>query len=88
MWLFIERTAELADDVVSLDDCCIFSEYLILTIVFESRLDAHNKGNDCLMSIDGTEFRIEQQGPSVRGNPFGSHKYAGKSICGQVRAPL
>ena len=31
------------------------------------------------MSIDGTDFRIEQQGPAVRGNAFGSHKYAGKS---------
>ena len=49
-------------------------------IVFESRLDvAHDVGNDCLMSIDGTDFRVEQQGPAVRGNPFGSHKYAGQS---------
>ena len=31
------------------------------------------------MSIDGTDFRVEQQGPAVRGNPFGSHKYAGHS---------
>ncbi len=31
------------------------------------------------MSIDGTDFRITQQGPAVRGNAFGSHKYAGKS---------
>ena len=31
-------------------------------------------GNDCLMSIDGTDFRITQKGPA-----FASHKYAGKS---------
>ena len=31
------------------------------------------------MSIDGTDFRILQQGPAVKGNAFGSHKYAGKS---------
>ena len=31
------------------------------------------------MSIDGMDFRVEQQGPAVRGNPFGSHKYAGQS---------
>ena len=49
-------------------------------IVFESSLDAaHDVGNDCLMSIDGTDFRVKQQGPAVRGNPFGSHKYAGQS---------
>ena len=31
------------------------------------------------MSIYGADFRINQQGPAVRGNAFGSHKYAGKS---------
>ena len=34
--------------------------------------------NDCLMSIDGTDFRIPQQGPAVKGNPFSSHKFKGK----------
>ena len=48
-------------------------------IVFESRLGAHDVGNDCLMSIDGTDFRILQKGAATRGNAFGSHKYAGKS---------
>ncbi len=32
------------------------------------------------MSINGTDFWITQQGPAVRGNTFGSHKYAGKSV--------
>ena len=36
-------------------------------------------GNDCLMSIDGTDFRIPQRGAPVRGNLLASHKYAGKS---------
>lgn len=31
------------------------------------------------MSVDGTDFRIRQQGEACKGNPFGSHKYAGKS---------
>ncbi|KAL3776405.1 hypothetical protein ACHAW5_001412, partial [Stephanodiscus triporus] len=36
-----------------------------MKIVFESRLDAaHDVGNDCLMSIDGTDFRVKQQGPT------------------------
>ena len=31
VWLYIERITELAEDVVSLADCRISSEYLILT---------------------------------------------------------
>ncbi len=31
------------------------------------------------MTIDGTDFRIQQKGVAKRGNAFGSHKYAGKS---------
>jgi len=30
------------------------------------------------MSIGGTDFRIQQQGKACKGNPFASHKYAGK----------
>ncbi len=47
-------------------------------VIFESRLDTHDVGNNCLMSIDGTEFKIEQKGAAKKGNAFGSHKYAGK----------
>ena len=36
-------------------------------------------GNDCLLSVDGTDFRIQQKGVTKKGNAFGSHKYAGKS---------
>ena len=31
------------------------------------------------MSVDGADFRIPQKGQAKKGNPFGSHKYAGKS---------
>ena len=31
------------------------------------------------MTIDGTDFRIQQKGIAKKGNAFGSHKYAGKS---------
>jgi len=58
VWLFNKRIAELADEV----------------IVFESRFGAHDVGNDCLLSIDGTDFPITQKGPA-----FTSQKYAGKS---------
>ncbi len=46
---------------------------------FDSRLGIHDIGNDCLMLVDGTDFRIPQKGAATKGNPFGSHKYAGKS---------
>ena len=31
------------------------------------------------MTIDGTNFCIQQKGVAMKGNAFGSHKYAGKS---------
>jgi hypothetical protein len=31
------------------------------------------------MLVDGTDFSIPQKGAAKKGNPFGSHKYAGKS---------
>ncbi len=33
-------------------------------------------GNDCLMSIDGTDHRIEQKRSATKGKAFASHKYA------------
>jgi hypothetical protein len=32
------------------------------------------------MTIDGINFRIQQKGAARKGNLFGSHKYAGKSV--------
>jgi hypothetical protein len=31
------------------------------------------------MTINGTNFHIQQKGAARKGNLFGSHKYAGKS---------
>ncbi len=42
-------------------------------------MGAHDVGNDCLMTVDGTDFRIPQKGVVKKGNAFGSHKYTGKS---------
>jgi hypothetical protein len=36
--------------------------------------------NDCLMSVDGTDFRVPQKGTVTKGNAFVPHKYAGKSV--------
>jgi hypothetical protein len=38
-----------------------------------------NIGQDCLMSINGTDFRIPQTGKATTGNWFASHKCTGKS---------
>jgi hypothetical protein len=35
--------------------------------------------NYCLMTVDGTDFRVPQKGTATKGNAFASHKYAGKS---------
>ena len=48
-------------------------------IDFESRLGAHDVGNNCLMIIVGTDYRILQKGAARKGNAFSSFKYAGKS---------
>ena len=48
-------------------------------INFESRLGAQDVGNDCLMTIDETDYRILQKEATRKGNAFGSFKYAGKS---------
>jgi len=47
-------------------------------IDFDRRFEG-DAGNDCLMSVDGTDFRIPQKGLPMKGNAFASHKYAGKS---------
>ncbi len=48
-------------------------------IIFESRLGTQDVLNDCLMTIDSTNFRIPQNGAAKKGNAFASHKYAGKA---------
>jgi hypothetical protein len=54
----------------------LYSTYF-LKIVFESRKDSGSL-NDCLISVDGTDVRIPQQGPAIPGNPFSSFKFKGK----------
>ena len=44
--------------------------------------DSQKKGdvlNDCLMTVDGTDFRVPQKGTATKGNAFASHIDAGKS---------
>ncbi len=36
-------------------------------------------GNDCTVTIGGTDFQIPQKGIAKKANTFASHKYAGKS---------
>jgi hypothetical protein len=47
--------------------------------MFGSRFK-HGVQNDCLMTIDGTNYRIQQKGVAKKGNLFSSHKYGGKSV--------
>ena len=91
VWQFIACIGELADDAMSFfmmfipNNCPILPRphrcHLLSPrrIVFESRLGAHDVGNDCTMTVDGTDFWIPQKGAATRGNAFASHKYAGKS---------
>jgi hypothetical protein len=90
VWLFLERINELADHVVSLFSRRAFAKHVLtpssrrrcslvkLQINFDSRL-VDDELNHCLMTIDGTNCRIQQKGVARRGNTFGSHNYAGKS---------
>lgn len=45
----------------------------VFQIIWENRLK-NDSGEDCLVSVDGTDFRVAQHGPK-----FSSHKFAGKS---------
>jgi hypothetical protein len=47
---------------------------------FDSRLDAHDVGNDSTMTIDGTDFRIPQKGIAIKGNAFASSEVQNKMI--------
>ena len=60
-----------------------YIDAILPTPTSRSTSRAQDMGNDltasCLMSVDGTDFCIPQNGKAVKGNAFGSHKYAGKS---------
>jgi hypothetical protein len=52
--------------------------HCLLQILFDNK----KRGdilNNCLMTVDGTDFRVPQKGTATKGNAFESHKYAGKS---------
>ena len=88
VWPFIAAIAALEEHVVSLCTCLMDSfsirelanHLLIVTIVsssytqivWENRLQG-DKGNDCLVSVDGTDFKVPNFGPA-----FSSHKFAKK----------
>jgi hypothetical protein len=82
MWSFICSIADLETVVVSLQSFFsmisfeLYSPYF-LKIVFESRKDSGSL-NNCLISVDGTDVRIPQQGPAIPRNPFSSFKFKGK----------
>jgi hypothetical protein len=89
VWLFLECITELAENVVSYLFRCDLPGHCLIQlhcpslspkpqIMFKSRLE-HDVGNNCLMTIDGTDFHIQQKGAARKGNLFAFHKYAGKS---------
>ncbi len=90
VWRFIQQVAKLRPVVV-----CVIAMTLLLflslfriclillsschyKIDFDSRKN-NDSWNDCLMSIHGTDFRIQQQGAVAKGNDFASFKLNGKS---------
>jgi hypothetical protein len=55
---------------------------LLLSLLSQIDFDKRKEDeihNDCLMSIDSTDFQIYPKGSAVKGNAYASHKYAGKS---------
>ncbi len=65
-WPFIEAMANLEPYVVSVMHYC-FDFYLItfLLKIFQILLEnryKHDQNNDCLLSVDGTDFQIPERG--------------------------
>ena len=48
-------------------------------INFKSWLGAHDVGNNCTITVQGTDFCIPRKGDVKKGNAFTSHKYLEKS---------
>jgi hypothetical protein len=80
-WAFIGAWIMLEGDVVSLQDCTysmlvyniLTSTFLLYWIIWENRKKG-DKCNDCLVSVDGVDFKIAEHGPA-----FSSHTFAKKS---------
>jgi hypothetical protein len=88
VWKFIAAIAPLESSVVSSQSVSLGLNHLfdhetisswllplmmLLQIIWENRLKC-DKGNDCLISVDGTDFPISQKGPK-----FSSHMFMKKS---------
>ena len=79
VWQFIEAIEALEDRVVSPHPRCVTcfvyhsGSLFLLQIIWTNRY-AQDKGNDCLVSCDGADFRIPNHGPR-----FSSHKYNKRS---------
>jgi hypothetical protein len=83
-WQFITAIADLEADVVSCQFDCVFviviytNTLLILDlinqIIWENRKKL-DKSNDCLTTVDGTDFRIP-----AWGRKFYSHKFKGSGL--------
>ncbi len=71
----------MADEVVSRFSRHVFSKHDLSKsqIDFKSRL-VHDELNDCLMTINSSDFHIQQKGVAKKGNAFGSHKYTRKAV--------
>ncbi len=91
VWKFIQKISKLGPALVSVVattyDIVVFALSFVFSLFyhhiaheidFESRKNS-GSWNDCLMSIDGSDFRIPQKGAAVKGNDFASFKYKGKS---------
>ena len=52
---------------------------LLCVIKYEERPLLGDVLNECLVTVNGTDFRVPQKGTATKGNAFASHKYAGKS---------
>jgi hypothetical protein len=66
--------------------CCChppsFSTIVVSRPQPQINFDSQKKGdilNDCLITVDETDFCVLQKGTETKGNAFTSHKYAGKS---------
>ena len=66
IWPFIEAIANLEPYVVSVMHYC-FDFYLVIFLlkIFQILLEnryKHDQNNDCLLSVDGTDFQIPERG--------------------------
>ncbi len=76
MWPYIRSIVDLETTMVSMISFKLYSLYFLKN-VFRCRNDSGSL-NNCLISVDGTDVRIPQQGPAIPGNPFSLFKFKGR----------